>query len=146
MTYCQVSLCPWEKTWASSNEVAISREDVEKEEIHPAKKVNTCTNGSGCRYCTTCNICSTLNTCSTCNTYNLQVKYNNKGGLPPRARGFKEDPFTYFKPEDEEVYKEIQEYFKLSLPSRGFLSRGKDESKKKNLYFTTEQVLHHSPD
>ena len=39
-----------------------------------------------------------------------------------------------------QVYREIQEYFKLSLPSRGFLSRGKDESKKKNLYFTTEQV------
>ena len=70
-----------------------------------------------------------------------KVKYNNKGGLPPRARGFKEDPFTYFKPEDEEVYKEVQEFYDLSLPCKGFLSRGKEESKKKNLYFTTEQVL-----
>jgi len=69
-----------------------------------------------------------------------KVKYNNKGGLPPRARGFKEDPFTYFKPEDEEVYKEVQEFYDLSLPCKGFLSRGKEESKKKNLYFTTEQV------
>ena len=71
---------------------------------------------------------------------NKKVKYNNKGGLPPRARGFKEDPFTYFKPEDEAVYKEVQEFYDLSLPFKGFLSRGKEESKKKNLYFTTEQV------
>ena len=50
------------------------------------------------------------------------------------------DPFTYFKPEDEAVYKEVQEFYDLSLPFKGFLSRGKEATKKKNLYFTTEQV------
>jgi len=69
-----------------------------------------------------------------------RARLGNKGGLPPRERGFKEDPFTYFKEEDEEVYKGVAEYYSLSLPCRGFLSRGRDESKKKNLYFTTEQV------
>ena len=59
LTCCQVSLCPWEKAWASSNEVAISREDVEQEEIHPAKKVETCTTGiwqylQQMHYSTTC--------------------------------------------------------------------------------------------
>jgi len=68
------------------------------------------------------------------------VKYNNKGGLPPRARGFKEDPFTYLQSADQQLYSEIQQYFKLSLPREGFLSRGTDLSKKKNLYFTTKQI------
>ena len=63
----KVALCPWEKNWASSNDVAMAREDLEQEEVCPKKK----------------------------------TKYNNKGGLPPRARGFKEDPFTYFKDTEE---------------------------------------------
>jgi len=71
----------------------------------------------------------------------VTVKPSNPGREPPakRFRGFKEDPFLYFN-DDDGTYKEIQEYFGISLPARLFLTRCKDETKKNNIYFTTAAV------
>jgi len=54
-------------------------------------------------------------------------------------RGFREDPIIYFD-DNEEVFPEIKEYFGLSLPANLFLTRCRDETKKKNLYFTNPAV------
>jgi len=54
-------------------------------------------------------------------------------------KGFREDPIIYFDA-NEEVFPEIQEYFGLSLPASLFLTRCRDETKKKNLNFTSEAV------
>jgi len=56
-----------------------------------------------------------------------------------RFFGYREDPFVYFK-EDEEVFPQIKEYFDLSLPCSSFLTRSADETKKNNLYFTSPAV------
>lgn len=54
--------------------------------------------------------------------------------------GFREDPFVYIK-KDDPVYKEIQEYFGLTIPGACFLTRSREEAKRTtNLYFTTLQV------
>jgi len=64
---------------------------------------------------------------------------------PPRKKfkgqnkGFREDPIFYFG-DDEEVFPEIQKYFDLSLPANLFLTRCRDETKKKNLFFTNAAV------
>jgi len=54
-------------------------------------------------------------------------------------KGFREDPIIYFD-ENEEVFPEIQKYFDLTLPGKLFLTRCRDETKKKNLCFTTAEV------
>jgi len=54
-------------------------------------------------------------------------------------RGFKEDPIIYFG-ENEEVYKDVKEYFDLGLSNNLFLTRCADATKKKNIYFTTAGV------
>jgi len=64
---------------------------------------------------------------------------------PPRKKfkgqnqGFREDPIIYFG-DDEEVFPEIKKYFDLSLPANLFLTRCRDETKKKNLFFTNAAV------
>jgi len=64
---------------------------------------------------------------------------------PPKKKfkgqnqGFREDPIFYFG-DDEEVFPEIQKYFDLSLPCNLFLTRCRDETKKKNLFFTNAAV------
>lgn len=58
----------------------------------------------------------------------------------PRFRGYKEDPFVYFK-EDEATFPGIKDYYGLSLPCTSFLTRHNDENcKKRNLYFTSPAI------
>jgi len=79
------------------------------------------------------------------NTDDTDEKEDTPDPEPPQKkfkgqnRGFREDPIFYFE-ENEEVYPEIQKYFDLSLPCNLFLTRCRDETKKKNLYFTSAGV------
>jgi len=58
----------------------------------------------------------------------------------PRFRGYKEDPFVYFK-DDEKIFPGIQDYYGLTLPCNSFLTRHNDENcKKRNLYFTSPAI------
>ena len=71
---------------------------------------------------------------------NLEIKQSSE---PPqkRFRGFKEDPFIYFTPEDSSVFDNIKEYYSLNLDSSLFLHRNKDPTtRKNNIYFTTSKV------
>lgn len=57
----------------------------------------------------------------------------------PKWLGFREDPFIYLQ-EDDPIGPVLKSYFGLELSHELFLSRCKDETKKKNLYFTTDAV------
>jgi len=107
------SVCPWEKQAKKTENVPSNTEQENGTEVGNGTSENNEKNG-------------------TSEPPKKKIKV-------PKFFGFREDPYMYLK-KDDEIGPELVKYYGLTLPVDLFLTRCRDESKKNNLYFTTQAV------